>query len=222
MTILIVAGEKQLAKTIQQHLQREDCRCEIAPDLEQGRQFIDQFNYDCILLDTKLPDGDGLDLLKTLKAGKRKDGVIMMSAKDSLEEKITALKGGADDFLIRPFHPAELSARAEAIMRRRFLQGDSEITFKNLQLDTLARTCTIDGTAVSLTKTEYDLLLLLLIHKDQVISKNAIAAHLTGQQAAFLDNFDTLYAHIKNLKRKLREAGEYIQTIYGVGYKFGE
>ena len=150
------------------------------------------------------------------------DGVIIISARNAVEDKITSLKLGADDYLSKPFHLAELSARIEAVIRRRYLDGVNEIVFQDLKIDTLARAAFVDGKDVSLTKTEYELLLFLFINRGRVITKNAIAEHLSGQSAMYLDNFDIIYAHVKNLKKKLLSMGNCIKTIYGTGYKFSE
>lgn len=222
MKILIVEDEIHLAKSIQQYLHRENYLCEIATNIDEGRKMIDDFTYDCILLDINLPDGSGLILLTELKQDKKMDGVIIISAKNSVEDKITSLKLGADDYMSKPFHLAELSARIEAVIRRRYLNGASDITFQHLKIDTLARTAFIEGKDINLTKTEYELLLFLFINRGRVISKNAIAEHLSGQSAMYLDNFDIIYAHVKNLKKKLLSMEHTIKTIYGTGYKFSE
>lgn len=220
MKILIVEDEIQLAKSIQQYLQRENYLCEVAADITQGRQMIEDFAYDCILLDINLPEGSGLTLLKELKQDKKTDGVIIISARDGLEDKVLSLKLGADDYLAKPFHLAELSARIEAIIRRRYLQGESRLSYEDLVIDTLARSASVEGQPVQLTKTEYELLLFLMINKGRVITKNAIAEHLLGRSALYLDNYDIIYAHVKNLKKKLLTMGSLIKTIYGTGYKF--
>jgi len=220
MKILIVEDETQLAKSIQQYLQRENYLCEIAMDITQGRQMIEDFAYDCILLDINLPEGSGLTLLKELKQDKKTDGVIIISARDALEDKILSLKQGADDYLAKPFHLAELSARVEAVIRRRYLQGESSLKFEDIIIDTLARSASVCGQQIQLTKTEFELLLFLMINKGRVITKNAIAEHLLGGSALYLDNYDIIYAHIKNLKKKLLSMGACIKTVYGTGYKF--
>jgi len=222
MKILIVEDELQLAESIQQYLQRENYLCEIAGDITQGRQMIEDFAYDCILLDINLPGGNGITLLKELKEDKKTDGVIIISARDALDDKILSLKLGADDYLAKPFHLAELSARIEAVIRRRYLQGESSLIFEDILIDTLARSASVNGQSIQLTKTEYELLLFLMINKGRVITKNAIAEHLLGRSALYLDNYDIIYAHIKNLKRKLLTMGNCIKTVYGTGYKFSD
>ncbi|MDE1193562.1 MAG: response regulator transcription factor [Arachidicoccus sp.] len=222
MKILIVEDEQDLARSIRQYLQNQNYLCEIASTVQQGREKIEYFDYDCILLDIMLPGGTGLQLLEELKRDKKTDGVIVISAKNSLEDKIYSLKSGADDYLSKPFHLAELSARVESVIRRRQLNGSNDIHFQDIKIDIQAKTVSIENGEINLTKTEYDLLLFLMMNKGKVISKNAIAEHLSGQSAMYLDNFDIIYAHVKNLKKKLGLQGNYIRTIYGTGYKLSE
>lgn len=222
MKILIVEDEKELALGIKQYLQKEDYLCEIASSVQEGREKLESFDYDCILLDIMLPGGSGLDLLEELKQDKKLDGVIIISAKNSLEDRIFSLKSGADDYLSKPFHLAELSARVQSVIRRRQLNGNNEIVFQDLKINVPAKSVMVEGKEVSLTKTEFDLLLFLVMNKGRVISKTAIAEHLSGQSAMYFDNFDIIYTHIKNLKRKLSTMSECIKTIYGTGYKLTE
>lgn len=219
MKILIVEDENGLAQSILQYLQKENYVCEIASNVQEGREKMEYFDYDCILLDIMLPGGSGLTLLEELKQDKKLDGVIIISAKNSLEDRIFSLKAGADDYLSKPFHLAELSARVQSVIRRRQLNGSNEISFQDLKIDTLAKTVFVAEEEISLTKTEFDLLLFLVMNKGRVISKNAIAEHLSGQSAMYFDNFDIIYTHIKNLKKKLSSMGGSIKTVYGTGYK---
>ncbi|HEU0228551.1 MAG TPA: response regulator transcription factor [Arachidicoccus soli] len=219
MKILIVEDERGLAQSILQYLQKENYVCEIASNVQEGREKMEYFDYDCILLDIMLPGGSGLTLLEELKQDKKLDGVIIISAKNSLEDRIFSLKAGADDYLSKPFHLAELSARVQSVIRRRQLNGSNEISFQELKIDTLAKTVFVAEEEISLTKTEFDLLLFLVMNKGRVISKNAIAEHLSGQSAMYFDNFDIIYTHIKNLKKKLSSMGTSIKTVYGTGYK---
>lgn len=219
MKILIVEDEQQLAKSICQYMEKENYLCEIASNISEGREKIESFDYDCILLDIMLPGGNGLDLLEELKRDKKLDGVIIISAKNSLEDRIFSLNAGADDYISKPFHLAELSARVQSVIRRRQLNGNNQIEFQDLLIDIQAKTVMVNNKEVNLTKTEFDLLLFLIMNKGRVISKNAIAEHLSGHSAMYLDNFDIIYTHIKNLKKKLNSMSECIKTIYGTGYK---
>jgi DNA-binding response OmpR family regulator len=222
MKILIIEDERELSKSIVTYLQAENYHCEIAPDRKTAMEKIESFDYDCILLDISLPDGNGLQVLKELKANKKTDGVIIISARDSIDDRINGLNLGADDYLPKPFHLSELSARIAAVIRRRRFDGSSILTLNELTIDTTAKRVMVNDKTVDLTRTEFDLLLYLASNKNRVISKNAIAERISGDETAIFDNFDFLYAHIKNMKKKLAVAGcdDYIRAIYGMGYKF--
>ncbi|MBU1373661.1 MAG: response regulator transcription factor [Bacteroidetes bacterium] len=219
MKILIVEDERELANSMVNYLQNEDYFCEAVADIDAAREKIGLFDYDCILLDIMLPKGSGLDLLEEIKKANKMDGVIIISAKNSVEDRIFSLKLGADDYLSKPFNLAELSARIQSIIRRRNFDGNNIIQYKNLVIDLNAKSVKVDDVEVEVTKSERALLIFLLLNKGKVVSKNSIAEHLSGQSAMYFDNFDIIYTHIKNLKKKLGNAGDYIKTIYGTGYK---
>ena len=222
MKILIIEDEKELSKSIVAYLKAESYQCEVAGDVRTSMDKTESFDYDCILLDISLPDGNGLTVLKELKANKKTDGVIIISAKNSIDDKITGLNMGADDYLPKPFHLSELSARIAAVIRRRRFDGNKVLLLNEISIDTVAKTLQINNTTVDITRKEYDLLLYLAANKNRVVSKNAIAEHLSGSESDSFDSFDFIYAHIKNLKKKMTQAGcsEYIKSIYGMGYKF--
>lgn len=219
MKLLIVEDEWALSESIVEYLSQENYVCETAFDFNEAVEKIGLFDYDCILLDIMLPNGNGLALLEELKRQHKMDGVIIVSAKNSVEDRIFSLNLGADDYLSKPFHLAELSARIQSVIRRRQLSGNTKIFYKNLYIDLQGRTLSIDNKVIIITKTEYELLLFLIMNKGKVISKNAIAEHLSGDSAMYYDNFDVIYAHIKNLKKKIGTVGDHIKTIYGIGYK---
>lgn len=219
MRILIVEDEIELASSMRNYLNNQDYNCELAADVEEAQEKMMLLNYDCIILDIMLPFGSGLDLLKALKNEGKEDGVIIISAKNSVDDKIHSLNLGADDYLAKPFHLAELSARIQSIIRRRNFKGSNIISYKELTVDLQSKELKVSGAEVDITKTEFSLLLFLLLNKNKVVSKNAIAENLSGQSALYFDNFDIIYSHIKNLKKKLGVAGDYIKTIYGTGYK---
>ncbi len=219
MKILIIEDEKPLSDSMVSYLSKESYLCETAFGLIPAKEKIALFEYDCILLDIMLPDGNGLDLLEYLKKSHKMDGVIIISAKNSIEDRISSLNIGADDYLSKPFHLAELSARIQSVIRRRKLNGQNLINYEDTVLDIQAKTLCVKGEPVELTKTEFELYLFLLMNKGKVISKNAIAEHISGESALFLDNFDVIYAHVKNLKKKLGDSGAHLKTVYGVGYK---
>ena len=222
MKILIVEDERELAKSIVQYLRQESYVCEVAYTASDALEKILLHEYDCVLLDITLPDGNGLKILESLKKENKLDGVIIISAKNSLDDRIKGLNLGADDYMAKPFHLSELGARVSAVIRRRRFEGNNTITHHEITIDLLSKTASVKGKLIELTRKEYDLLLFLVSNKKRVVSKNAIAEHLSGDDAEVFDNFDFIYAHMKNLKKKLTEAGcpDYIKTIYGLGYKF--
>lgn len=222
MKILIVEDEKELAKSMTTFLRQEGYVCEIAYTESDASEKILIFDYDCILLDITLPDGNGLKILEELKKLKKTDGVIIITAKNSVEDRITGLNLGADDYLAKPFYLPELSARVSAVIRRKRFDGNSKIEFNEVEVDLLAKTVSINNQEVLLTRKEYDLLIFLMANKNRVVSKNAIAEHLSGDDAELLDKFDFIYSHIKNLKKKIGEGGgqDYIHMVYGLGYKY--
>jgi DNA-binding response OmpR family regulator len=185
---------------------------------------ISLYRYDCILLDISLPGGSGIDILKGLKANNYPDGVLIISAKNSLDDRLEGLNIGADDYLVKPFHLSELKARVTAIIRRKSFNGSNFLVFNELTIDLLAKEVKAGKTPVKLTRKEYALLLYFIANKGKVVSKNAIAEHLWGDGIDMADNFDFIYSHIKNIRKKLVEAGcnDYIQAAYGMGYKFTE
>jgi len=180
------------------------------------------YSYDCILLDLNLPGGDGLKILEEIKKRNISSGIIIISARDSLGDKITGLKIGADDYLAKPFSLSELSIRIYALMRRRQFSHNNILKSNEVEIDLLSKAVKVNDTSVILTKSEFDLLLYLIGNKNRVVSKNAIAEHLSGDLADMLDNHNFVYAHIKNLKSKLGDAGctNCIKTIYGTGYQW--
>ncbi|MBN8577766.1 MAG: response regulator transcription factor [Cytophagales bacterium] len=222
MKILIVEDEPELATSIVQYLRQESYVCELAFSAQEALEKIALHEYDCILLDINLPDGNGLAVLESLKKDGKADGVIIISARNSIDDKIKGLNLGADDYLVKPFHLSELGARISAVIRRKRFEGNTTLALHELAIDLIGKVVTVNGTLLELTRKEYDLLLFLVSNKNRVVSKNAIAEHLSGDMAEVFDNFDFIYAHIKNLKKKLTEAGceDYIKTIYGLGYKF--
>ena len=223
MKILIIEDEKALLDSILSYFIGEGNICESASNYQIALEKIALYNYDCILLDLSLPDGEGLTLLSTLKKMKKKDGVLIISARHSLDSKLEGLDLGADDYLVKPFHLSELKARVTAIIRRKNFDGDNVITFNEITVDVLSMNVTVKGKRVILTKKEFDLLVYFLANKEKVVTKNAIAEHLWGDAMDITDDFDFIYTHVKNLRRKLLEAGsqDYVRSLYGIGYKFG-
>lgn len=222
MKILIVEDESELAKSISEYLSEENYLCEVAGTSSEAMHKIEMFDYDCILLDIMLPDGNGLKILEELKTRQKQDGVIIISAKNALDDKIEGLKLGADDYLTKPFHLSELMARVYSIIRRKQFSSSNVVKQNELQIDLLAKTVVVNEEPISLTKKEFDLLIYFIGNKNKVISKSTLAEHLSGDFADMLDNHDFVYAHVKNLKKKLYDAGceHYLKTVYGTGYKW--
>lgn len=222
MKILIIEDETELAKSISEYLSGEDYLCEFASSFLEATHKIEMFEYDCILLDIMLPDGNGLKILEELKRQNKQDGVIIISAKNALDDKINGLQMGADDYLTKPFHLSELLARIYSVIRRKQFNNSNIIKQGELQIDLLAKKVLINNTIVALTKKEFDLLIYFIGNKNKVISKSTLAEHLSGDFADMLDNHDFVYAHVKNLKKKLYDAGcdHYLKTVYGTGYKW--
>lgn len=222
MKVLIIEDEPSLANNIVDYLSEQHYICEHAPNYQRASEKISSYNYDCILLDIMLPDGDGIRLLEQIKLLGRDDGVIIVSAKNSLDDKIAGLKIGADDYLTKPFHLSELAARMYSVIRRKKFGSANKISLGELQVDIPAKYVSISGRQILLTKTEFDLLLFFISNPNKVISKGAIAEHLSGDYADLFDKHDFIYAHIKNLKKKLTEAGydHELKTVYGTGYKW--
>ncbi|MBV8327292.1 response regulator transcription factor [Chryseobacterium sp.] len=222
MKILIVEDEAELAKSISEYLSEESYLCETAGTFSEAMDKIETFHYDCILLDIMLPDGNGLRILEKLKGLQKQDGVIIISAKNALDDKIEGLKLGADDYLTKPFHLSELMARVYSIIRRKQFSSSNVVSQNELQIDLLAKTVAVNNETISLTKKEFDLLIYFIGNKNKVISKSTLAEHLSGDFADMLDNHDFVYAHVKNMKKKLYDAGcgHYLKTVYGTGYKW--
>lgn len=222
MKVLLIEDEKQLAESIVEYLQKNSLLCEHVDAVDAALEKIGMYHYDCILLDLMLPDGDGFEILTELKKADKTEGIIITSAKDTLNTRLEGLALGADDFLIKPFHLSELLARIQALIRRKQFGGKNTVRFNEIELDVLSKTVKVNKMAVEVTKKEMDLLLYLIGNKNNVLSKAALAEHLSGDMADMLDNHGFVYAHIKNLKKKLSDAGcnNYIKSVYGLGYKW--
>ena len=223
MKYLIAEDEKDLQQAIASYLTRDGNICELASDFTEASEKINLYDYDIIILEINLVSGSGLDILKDLKKQKKKAGVIIISANNSLDDKLLGLDLGADDYITKPFHLAELNSRITAVLRRSKFGGTEVLEFNEIKIDTKARTAFINDKMIVLTKKEYDLLLFFISNKGRVLSKEIIAEHLLGDNSDLLDNFDFIYVHINNLRKKLTAPGsKYIKTAYGTGYKFAD
>ena len=222
MKVLIIEDEPALRDSIIEYLEHQGYVCEAAADFRKGLEKVSAYDYDCVVVDIGLPYGNGLDIVKELKALESKTGIIIISAKNSLEDKLKGLELGSDDYLTKPFHLSELNARINAILRRRTFGGSKTIQFNELQIDPEAQMVTVNKKAIDLTEKEYQLLEYFIANKRRVLTKAAIAEHIWGDEYEKVTNYDFIYSHIKNLRKKLIDAGaeDYIKTVYGSGYRF--
>lgn len=222
MKLLVIEDEVELSQSICAYLSGEQFICEQAFDFASAMEKISLYEYACIMVDITLPGGSGLEIIQELKKQGKMDGVLIISAKNSIDDKVFGLKAGADDYLSKPFHLPELAARVAAIIRRRSFDGKNILCFDNLELDLNLKEAKVNNTPIDLTKKEYELLLYFISNKNKVIAKNAIATYLWGDSYDMAGSYDFIYTHIKNLRKKLLQAGapDYIKSVYGMGYKF--
>jgi DNA-binding response OmpR family regulator len=222
MKILLIEDEKELSSAIQLYLSKGSYLCETALTYNSALEKIHMYKYDCVIVDITLPDGNGLNIIRALKEENIDTGIIIISAKNSLDDKITGLDIGADDYITKPFHLSELNARIKSIIRRRNFGGTNEIILNEIKILPDEKLVYIHGKETILTKKEYDLLLFFLSNKNRVLTKESIAEHLWGEEMDMADSYDFIYTHIKNLRKKMVENGghDYLHTIYGMGYKF--
>lgn len=221
MKILIVEDEPALRELIQRSLEKERHVVEVAADFNSALRKIEDYDYDCVLLDIMLPDGSGLDLLEKLKAMHKRENVIIISAKDSLEDKVLGLELGADDYLPKPFHLAELNARIKSVIRRQHHDGEIDICLGNIRILPDKYQVLINDREVELNRKEYDILLYFINRPGRLVNKNTLAESVWGDHIDQVDNFDFIYAQIKNLRKKLKDTGATaeIKAVYGFGYK---
>ena len=224
MKILIVEDEIELLDSMASYLKNEDFICEKASTFFEAEDKLISFNYDIILLDISLPDGSGIDLLKLIKEKSPTTGVLIVSAKNSLDDKLTGLDLGADDYITKPFHLAELNSRVNSLIRRQKFDGDETIQFNEIQINPSSKSVTVNDKPIELTKKEYNLLLYFITNKNKVLTKESIAEHLWGDDIEMSDSYDFIYTHMGNLRKKIKKLGapDYLKTMYGLGYKFSE
>ncbi|EXZ77923.1 response regulator transcription factor [Bacteroides fragilis] len=221
MKILIIEDEPSLRELIQRSLEKERYVVEAAADFQSGLRKIEDYDYDCVLLDIMLPDGNGLNLLEQLKKMRKRENVIIISAKDSLDDKVLGLELGADDYLPKPFHLAELNARIKSVIRRQCRDGEMDIRLANIRIVPDTFQVFVDDKEIELNRKEYDILLYFANRPGRLVNKNTLAESVWGDHIDQVDNFDFIYAQIKNLRKKLKDAGALaeLKAVYGFGYK---
>ncbi|MCT4645695.1 MAG: response regulator transcription factor [Carboxylicivirga sp.] len=224
MKLLLVEDNKHLANDMQAFLADSGYIVECVSNLSEALDKIGIYDYDLIILDLGLPDGNGLTLLEHLKAKNRASGVLIVTAKDAIEDKVKGLELGADDYVTKPFHQAELIARVKSIIRRKNFKGNNQLTVGELTADLSANEILVNGNSLTLTRKEYDLLLYFMYNKNKVITKESIAEHLWGDDIDQVDHFDFIYNHVKNVRKKIAKADGFscIKSVYGMGYKMIE
>ncbi|MEZ0612428.1 response regulator transcription factor [Fibrella sp. WM1] len=222
MKILLVEDEPSLLQAMRQYLEEEGYVVTTAATFAKASMALNDYDYDCVVVDIGLPDGNGLNLIRQLKTAEKGSGLIIISAKDSLDDKLTGLELGSDDYITKPFHLPELNARIKSVLRRRFFGGNNLIRYGEIVADPLSHQVTVAGQPLELTEKEYHLLLFFLANVNRLLTKSAIAEYVWGDHMDMADSHDFLYTHIKNLRRKLIDAGcpDYIKTRYGAGYLF--
>ncbi|PXX26043.1 response regulator transcription factor [Arenibacter sp. ARW7G5Y1] len=222
MKLLIIEDEQEVQDDLIEFLKGENFLCEAVSTASMAKEKVYMHEYDAIILDIGLPDGSGLEVLEYLKKINKNTGVIVLSAHGAIDDKISALNIGADDYLTKPFDFNELNARIKSIIRRKQFHGNNTIDFGDIKINTVSHEVAVNNKNITLTQKEYQMLLYFISNENRVITKESIVEHLWGDDTDMFDSFDFIYGHIKNLRKKIVNAGgnDYLSTIYGVGYKF--
>jgi DNA-binding response OmpR family regulator len=221
MKILLIEDETELGLSVQNLLKKEGFKVEWVVNYFQAEEKINLYTYDCLLVDITLPDGSGLDIIRKLKERDADPGIIIITARDTINDRVEGLDLGADDYITKPFHLAELNSRVKALMRRRKYSGQKEITFGNMRISPESFQAFVLQEDLNLTRKEFDLLLFLVLNRSRVITRESIAEHLWGDYIDVSDSYDFIYSHVKNLRKKIVDKGgqDFIQNVYGIGYK---
>jgi DNA-binding response OmpR family regulator len=222
MKILVIEDNVELLHDIREVLEQEGYVCEVAPDYESAYMKIGIFPYDILLVDISLPDGNGLDIIREVKKENIDAGIIIISAKNEVDDKVHGLEIGADDYLTKPFYLSELNARIKALYRRKVYKGSQEIVFNEIRIKPERHEVYIHDQLMTLTKKEFDIIHFFVANKNRLLTKEAIAEHIWGDHIEMVDSFKFIYTHLANLRKKIAELGgnDYIKSIYRVGYKF--
>lgn len=222
MKLLIVEDELALLEEMKNFLKKENYVCETAANFNDADEKLSIYHYDIALIDINLPGGSGLQLIENVKRQNADTGIIIISARDSLDDKLTGLDLGSDDYITKPFHLSELNARVKAVLRRRKFNGATSIVFNEIELLPDEGIAKVNGKNLLLTKKEFEMLLFFISNKNRLLTRESIAEHLWGDNIDLADNFDFIYTHINNLRKKIvkNSGNDYIKTVYGIGYKF--
>lgn len=221
MKILVIEDERELQNVIVASLQKEKFVVEVASTFAEGEDKVVGFDYDCVLLDIMLPDGSGIDLLRSIKKQGKEDAVIIISAKDSIDDKVLGLELGADDYLTKPFHLSELHARIKSVLRRRNQNGQQSTKWNNVEIFYDDRLVLVDGKSVVFNNKEFAMLYYFVVNANRLVTKSSLAEHVWGDYVDDVDSLDFVYSQVKNLRKKLKssKADLNIQSVYGMGYK---
>jgi len=224
MKILIIEDEQELLAAIKNYLESEGFLCETAISYFEAEDSLSVFIYDIIVLDLTLPGGNGLDLISLIKERNRQAGLLIVSAKNSLDDKVRGLDMGADDYISKPFHLAELSSRIKSLARRRHFDGTNELIYNEIKINIDSNEVSVNGENIDLTKKEYEILLYFIVNRNKLITRESIAEHVWGDNISYADDFDFIYSHVKNLRKKIRQKNgkNYLHNIYGLGYRFSD
>jgi len=221
MKILVIEDEKELRAIMKESLEKERYVVEVAESFKRAIEKLIGYDYDCILLDIMLPDGNGIDVLREIKRMGKEDSVIIISAKDSIDDKVMGLELGADDYLTKPFHLSELLARIKSVLRRKHQQGFQSVKWNNIEIFMDERTAKVNETPMVLNNKEFELLYYFVVNANRLVTKSSLAEHIWGDNMDEADSYDFVYSQVKNLRKKLKthQADANIQSVYGMGYK---
>lgn len=221
MKVLIIEDHRELLDVLHETLSQEGYLCELASNYQEAEDKVAVYEYDLLVIDINLPGGSGLDIIRQIKQRNIKSGVIVISARNSLDNKVEGLELGADDYITKPFDMAELVARVKSVIRRRNFSGSDTVNFNEVEVNIISHSVYINSTIVELTKSEYDILLFFISNPNRVLTRETIAEHIWGDNMDLADSYDFIYSHIKNLRKKMVDAGgeNYIKAVYGIGYK---
>lgn len=221
MKLLVIEDNLELLDSISKALALEKHVCETADSYWKADEKIYLYEYDLLIVDINLPDGSGIEIIKKIKKINPMTGVIVISARNSLENKIEGLESGADDYITKPFAMEELIARVKSLLRRRNYSGNDIVSYGDISINTTAREVFVGKEQLELTKSEYDILLFFFANPNRVLSKESIAEHIWGDNMDLADSFDFIYSHIKNIRKKIGFAGasDPVKAVYGIGYK---